>query len=162
LLYFAALRVSEGVSRTYNDLYEEGGHRRLHVIGKRSKEREVVLHPQAISWLEAWLEVRPDIVLNPDYLFLHPSRETVVSRKLVWSRLKKAVHDAGFDKEIVNQVSPHTMRHSRASDLKRADYPPPVIQRLLGHSSVQTTEIYLHPDEKKVDKEVDDAVLGVD
>ena len=158
LLYYAGLRVTEGVSRTFADLYEEDGHRRLHVLGKRNKEREVVLHPMAVEWLDAWLSVRPDVAQEPNYLFVHPSRRQVVSRKLAWRRLKQKMREAGLDEDTVQRTSPHTLRHTRASDIRREGYDMLVIQRFLGHASVRTTEIYTHVQ----DAEVDNAVLGVD
>lgn len=157
LLYFAGLRVTEGVSRTFADLSEEGGQRRLHVLGKRSKVRDVVLHPQAVAWLEAWLAVRPDVV-GESHLFLHPSRRRVVSRKLAWRRLKQVMRKAGLDEEIVERTSPHTLRHTRATDLLNARVDLLIIRTFLGHSDVKTTQIYAHV----TDPAVDAAVLGVD
>ena len=157
LLYFAALRVTEGVSRTFEDIYEEGGHRRLHVLGKRSKVRDVVLHPKAVEWLEAWLEVRPAVEADP-HLFIHPSRRRPVSRNLAWRRLKNAMQDAGLGEDAVQRTSPHTLRHTRATDLMNAGVDLILICSFLGHSDVKTTQIYTHV----TDPAVDAAVLGVD
>ena len=157
VLYFAGLRVTEGVSRTFTDLSEEVGQRRLHVLGKRNKVRDVVLHPQAVEWLEAWLAVRPDVE-GESHLFLHPSRRRVVSRKLAWRRLKQAMRKAGLDEETVKRTSPHTLRHTRATDLLNAGVDLLVIRTFLGHSDVKTTQIYAHV----TDPAVDAAVLGVD
>jgi site-specific recombinase XerD len=158
LLYYAGLRVSEGVTRTFEDMYtDENGHPRLHIIGKRNKERVVVIHPTALKWLQDWFDARPQIVLNPDYLFIHPARKQVISRKLAWRRLKTAMQNAGLDEETIKQTSPHTLRHTRATDLRKGGYDLLVIRRFLGHSSVRTTEIYTHIEDPEVDK----AVLGV-
>jgi site-specific recombinase XerD len=157
LLYFAGLRVTEGVSRTFADLSEESGQRRLHVLGKRNKVRSVVLHPQAVEWLEAWLAVRPQVEGEP-HLFLHPSRRRVVSRKLAWRRLKQSMRKAGLGEEAVQRTSPHTLRHTRATDLLNAGVDLLVIRTFLGHSDVKTTQIYAHV----TDPAVDAAVLGVD
>lgn len=157
LLYYAGLRVTEGVTRTFQDLHEDSGHWRLHVLGKRNKERDVVVHPTAFKWLDEWLKARPDIK-DSSYLFIHPSHKKVVSRRLVGRRLKKVLRQAGLDEETVKRTSPHSLRHSRASDLSREGYRSSLIQRFLGHSHLRTTGIYIHV----ADPEVDAAVLGVD
>jgi len=157
VIYYGGLRVTEGVSRTFDDLYDENGHRRLHVLGKRNKVRNVVLHPKAMEWLEAWLEVRPDVEGDP-HLFIHPSRRTVVSRKLAWRRLKKAMRDAGLDEEVIRRSSLHTLRHTRATDLLNGEVDLMIICSFLGHADVRTTQIYTHV----TDPAVDAAVLGVD
>ena len=158
LLYYAGLRVTEGVTRTFEDIFEDGGHQRLHILGKRNKERTAIIHSTAMKWLSIWLNVRPEIELNPNYLFIHPSRKTPISRKFVWRHLKGALHKAGLDEETVLRTSPHSLRHTRASDLRRAGYDMLIIKRFLGHASVRTTEIYTHIE----DPEVDAAILGVD
>lgn len=154
LLYYAGLRVSEGISRTFDDV-QEGGNR-LIVVGKRNKKRVVAIHPTARLWLEEWLAVRP--VVEDRHLFIHPSRKKPMSRRLAGRRLKKALAAAGLGEEIVKRTSPHTLRHTRATDLRRAGYDLLVIRRFLGHAFVKTTEIYTHVD----DPEVDEAVLKVD
>lgn len=156
LLYYCGLRVTEGVTRRLCDIREdEHGHFRLDVVGKRNKRRTVVIHPTAYSWLTDWLHIRPD---TSDLVFIHPSTKNPVSRKLAWERLKGAMKKAGLSEDVVKKTGPHTLRHSRASDLHNAGYDLIVVRDFLGHSQIQTTGIYIH----KTSPQVDSAVLGVD
>lgn len=155
LAYYCALRVTECITRTYSDLIE-GDTPRLHILGKRNKVRVVPVHSTAIESLNIWLEHRPES--EDQALFIHPTKtKKKLSRQFVWRRLKLVMKNAGLSQETISKSSPHTLRHTRASDLNRAGCDPLVISKFLGHSNLNTTSIYLHT----TDHEIDKAVLEV-
>jgi len=142
LLYASGLRVSELTGLQLTDLHFDEHF--LRCIGKGRKERVVPVGGTAIKWIERYIkEVRP--LLTPgdqeQTVFLSMRRHAI-SRKTVWDMIKKYARDAG----ITKRISPHTMRHSFASHLLANGAELRIIQEMLGHADIATTQIYTHVD----------------
>ncbi|MGX7013667.1 site-specific tyrosine recombinase XerD [Vagococcus silagei] len=148
VMYATGLRVSELINLKLDNLHLSLG--LLQTVGKGDKERIVPLGDTAISWVEQYLdEVRPSLVLkaNEDqgYLFLN-YQGTGFSRQGIWKNLKVYVVEAGITKE----VTPHTLRHSFATHLLENGADLRVVQELLGHADISTTQIYTHISKKRM------------
>lgn len=142
VLFSCGLRVSELVSLKLSDIYPSEGF--IRVVGKGSKERLVPISSTALKELELWYEVRrvmPIKAGQEDYVFLN-RRGAALTRTMILIMIKRAAADAG----IAKTVSPHTLRHSFATALLEGGADLRVIQELLGHESIATTEIYTHID----------------
>jgi len=138
--YASGLRLAELRHLRLEQLQLEAGF--LQVIGKGNKERVVPLGRQAIAALTRYLEVgRPKLVKrrSPANVFL-TRRGTAFSPTAMWGRINKRVRLAG----IARNVTPHMLRHSFATHLLEHGADLRVIQELLGHASISTTEIYTH------------------
>ena len=139
-LYGCGLRVSEAVGLRISNLYLDEGF--IKVQGKGSKERLVPIGDMAADAIMAYLEVRENIPYdrnNDDVLFLNRYGKSL-SRVSMFKTVKTAVLLAGIRKE----VSPHTFRHSFATHLVENGADLRVVQEMLGHESITTTEIYTH------------------
>jgi integrase/recombinase XerD len=139
LLYGCGARISEAVGLDLDDLDTRTEVIRLH--GKGGKERIVPIGSYAISALQAYLvRIRPDLVRRGRGLpavFLN-TRGGRLSRQSAWTVLQTAAERAGLSA----RVSPHTLRHSFATHLLEGGADVRVVQELLGHASVSTTQIY--------------------
>lgn len=146
LMYATGLRVSELVALPTLAVNLRQGV--LRVRGKGGKERLVPIGAEAQHWLERYLaEARPRLVRagagrssNPSALFLGTNGEPP-TRQQFWSRLKALAAVAGIDP---SKVTPHGLRHSFATHLLNRGADLRVVQMLLGHSSLSTTQIYTH------------------
>ena len=140
VLYATGLRVTELVTLTLPQLGLRQGV--VRVMGKGSKERLVPLGEEAVRWLERYLqEARPLLLDGAASEVVFPSqRGTVMTRQTFWHRLKHHVQVAG----IAKPVSPHTLRHAFATHLLNHGADLRVVQMLLGHSDLSTTQIYTH------------------
>ena len=141
LLYATGLRVSELVGLTLSDLSLRQGV--VRVIGKGNKERLVPLGEEAIHWLEQYLEYGRPWLLNGQVIdVLFPSkRAQQMTRQTFWHRIKHYATLAGIDSE---KLSPHVLRHAFATHLLNHGADLRVVQMLLGHSDLSTTQIYTH------------------
>lgn len=139
LLYATGLRVSEATELTLGALRLDAGV--LIALGKGNKERLVPLGDPARSWLERYLsEVRPLWVRGrEERVFLSPQGRAL-TRQNVWHRIRHYGRKAGISRSI----SPHVLRHSFATHLLAHGADLRVVQLLLGHSALSTTEIYTH------------------
>ncbi|NGO39607.1 tyrosine recombinase [Limisphaera ngatamarikiensis] len=140
LAYASGLRLSELCRLRLEQLHLESGF--LTVIGKGNKERVVPIGRPAIGALKAWLtKGRPRLVRphSPGTVFL-TRRGTAFHPTTLWRRIKKRARMAGLNRPI----TPHMLRHSFATHLLEHGADLRVIQELLGHASIQTTEIYTH------------------
>lgn len=142
-LYACGLRVSELVNAKWSDLMEDLGI--LKVIGKGNKERLVPIGEQALHQLfiykEGFRRTLPVIKGHEDFIFLNKFGKKL-SRITVFSLVKNYVAKAGIHKS----VSPHTFRHSFATHLVEGGASLRLVQEMLGHESITTTEIYTHLD----------------
>ena len=138
-LYGCGLRVSEAASLRISGLYFEDGF--VRVVGKGNKERIVPLGEIAAESIGSYLQVRPlpRDVESDDILFLSRLGRAM-SRVSIFNLVKKQAMAAGISKEI----SPHTFRHSFATHLIENGADLRVVQEMLGHESITTTEIYTH------------------
>ncbi len=136
LLYATGMRVSEIAGLKLNDLNFEGGF--IRCIGKGSKERLVPVGRHALSYCKTYLEKeRPSG--QSEFFFTGRSGKGL-SRVFVWQLIKKYAKAAGIEKNI----TPHTFRHSFATHLLERGADLRVVQELLGHSDISTTQIYTH------------------
>ncbi|MGC8971112.1 MAG: site-specific tyrosine recombinase XerD [bacterium] len=142
LLYSCGLRVSEIVNLTINDVNLEEGF--IRVKGKGNKERIVPLGSKAISALREYLSQRKHI--KEKRLFLN-SRNKGLTRQSIWFIVKQFANNVGLD------ISPHTLRHSFATHLLDNGADLRVVQELLGHSSISTTQIYTHVSNRRLREE---------
>lgn len=143
-LYSCGLRVSELVSLRVTDLFFTDGF--IKVIGKGDKERLVPIGTKAITDINMYLMQRNSIDsrINPDsrnIVFLNRWGRKL-TREMVFTIIKKYAALAGIKKNI----SPHTLRHSFATHLIEGGADLRAVQEMLGHESIQTTEIYTHLD----------------
>ncbi|WP_440865683.1 site-specific tyrosine recombinase XerD [Symbiopectobacterium purcellii] len=141
VLYATGLRVSELVGLTIADVSLRQGV--VRVIGKGNKERLVPLGEEAIYWLERYLEhVRPWLLNGQTLDVLFPSsRAQQMTRQTFWHRIKHYAVLASIDSE---KLSPHVLRHAFATHLLNHGADLRVVQMLLGHSDLSTTQIYTH------------------
>ena len=140
LLYAAGLRVSELVDMTFQQVNFRQGC--IRISGKGEKERLVPVGEEAMSWLEQYLTgARQDILKDrqSDFLFV-TARGTGMTRQAFWHIIKRYAKQAG----IAKHLSPHTLRHAFATHLLNHGADLRVVQLLLGHSDLSTTQIYTH------------------
>ena len=140
VLYGCGLRVSEAAGLRLSDIFAKEGF--LRIVGKGDKERIIPLGEMAAEALEAWYGARPEPCRGyEDFVFLNRSGKSL-SRVSIFNMVKKQAMLAGVRKEI----SPHTFRHSFATHLVENGADLRVVQEMLGHESILTTEIYTHMD----------------
>jgi len=114
----------------------------IRVVGKGSKERVIPIGEPARDWVGKYLEISRPVILGrgiSDTLFV-TNRHQGMSRQAFWNLIRKYVFVAGVKKK----VSPHTLRHAFATHLLNHGADLRVVQLLLGHASVSTTQIYTH------------------
>ena len=141
-MYSCGLRVSELVNLRLSDIHREEGF--IRVVGKGNKQRLVPVSETALRQMDFYLPWRRQLVVQPghdDILFLN-RRGGRLTRQMVFHLIKEYAAAAG----IRTEVSPHTLRHSFATHLLEGGANLRVIQELLGHESILTTEIYTHMD----------------
>ena len=141
-LYSCGLRVSELINLTSSQIIEDGTF--LFIHGKGNKERIVPLGAIAATWIAKYQEEERLLFAGPsshDTIFLN-QRGGQLSRMGVWKIIQKRVDYAG----ITDHVSPHTFRHSFATHLLEGGADLRIVQELLGHANITTTEIYTHVD----------------
>ena len=136
VLYGCGLRVSEAAGLKVSDVFFEEGF--VRVIGKGDKQRIVPLGEVAADSIRKYLDLRP---FDTDDLFVNKYGKAL-SRISIFNLVKKQAMAAGVNKEI----SPHTFRHSFATHLVENGADLRVVQEMLGHESILTTEIYTHID----------------
>lgn len=140
VLYATGLRVSELVNLKFEHISFRQGV--VRIIGKGSKERLVPVGEEAMSWLERYVNQARQAILGQrqtDYLFV-TNRAENMTRQAFWHIIKRYAKKAGIDKEL----SPHTLRHAFATHLLNHGADLRVVQLLLGHSDLSTTQIYTH------------------
>jgi integrase/recombinase XerD len=147
LIYAAGLRVSEAVTLKFENLNLESQF--VKVKGKGGKERIVPIGKKCVCAIKDWLKIRQQkfankvSTQNDEYIFLSKLGKPI-SRIGFWQELKEYVKRAGITKE----VSPHTLRHSFATHMLKYGADLRVVQELLGHSDISTTQIYTHVDKE--------------
>lgn len=147
-LYATGIRVSELINLKFDDLHEEL--KLLKVLGKGSKERLIPISTVAISWIESYqTKVREPLLLKTgkanDYIFLN-NRGGSLTRQAVWQIIKRYCQVAGITKD----VTPHTLRHTFATHLLENGADLRVVQEILGHSDISTTQIYTNLSQKHI------------
>lgn len=140
ILYASGLRVTELVSLRCEQVSLRQGV--IKVVGKGRKERLVPLGDEALDWVQRYLtNVRSGLLKGRTSDFLFPGRgDRPMTRHAFWHRLKTYAKHA----EIRSPLSPHTLRHAFATHLLNHGADLRVVQMLLGHSDLSTTQIYTH------------------
>lgn len=140
VLYACGLRVTELVSLTMPQINLRQNV--IRVMGKGSKERLIPMGEEASSWLEKYFrEARPFLLNNlPNEVVFPSTRAQLMTRQTFWHRIKHWAQVAGIQKPL----SPHTLRHAFATHLLNHGADLRVVQLLLGHSDLSTTQIYTH------------------
>lgn len=149
-LYSCGLRVSELCNLKISDLYFNEGF--IKVEGKGSKQRLVPISQKAINEINNYFISRNEGLIKPeyeDYVFISRFGKNI-SRIMVFHIIKELAENTGLKKSI----SPHTFRHSFATHLLEGGANLRVIQCMLGHESIGTTEIYTHIDRSKLRNEI--------
>lgn len=150
VMYSCGLRVSELTHLRFNELYLDEGFIRVH--GKGDKQRLVPISETAIQKLQNWMPYRKQLEVKKgqeEFVFVS-SRGKAISRITVFYYVKQYAQAAGIQKEI----SPHVFRHSFATHLLERGANIRVIQEMLGHEKITTTEIYSHVDRHFLRQEI--------
>ena len=140
VLYATGLRVSELVNLRLDQLNLRQGV--IRVIGKGNKERLIPLGEESVDWLNRYIrDVRPEYFKGqPDATLFPSNRGTPQTRQTFWHAIKRYAIVAG----ITKPMSPHVLRHAFATHLLNHGADLRVVQMLLGHSDISTTQIYTH------------------
>ena len=149
VLYATGMRISELCNLTMSNLFLEDN--LVKVFGKGSKERLVPIGDVAINALEEYLKFgRNELLGTKDspYVFIS-SRHTKITRQAFFKYIKELCKKKGIKKNI----SPHILRHSFATHLLNNGADLRIVQELLGHSDISTTQIYTHLSNEKLEKE---------
>ncbi len=142
MLYGSGLRVSELVNLKLSNMYLKEDY--MLIEGKGNKQRLVPISPEAKKQFDLWLSDRVMLPIEreaTDFAFLN-RRGKPLTRAMIFTIIKRLAAAAGIHKNI----SPHTLRHSFATHLLQNGADLRIIQQLLGHESITTTEIYTHID----------------
>lgn len=145
VLYSCGLRVSELVNLNLNQLYLEQGY--IRVIGKGDKERIIPMADITKKNLKEYIDKNRFLWLKnkSNYVFIKPDGKQV-NRQYVYNSLKNRCKEIGLDIDI----SPHKLRHSFATALLNGGADLRIVQELLGHSDISTTQIYTHVEGKRM------------
>ena len=140
VLYATGLRVSELVSLKHGQVNQNQGV--IRIVGKGNRERLIPLGEEAMRWLADFVRgARGEILLDRQTDHLFPTRRgDRMTRQAFWHIIKRYAKKAGIEKEL----SPHTLRHAFATHLLNHGADLRVVQMLLGHSDLSTTQIYTH------------------
>ncbi|PKM69437.1 MAG: hypothetical protein CVU94_03980 [Firmicutes bacterium HGW-Firmicutes-19] len=151
VLFATGLRVSELCQLQFQQVYTEEGI--LRIIGKGDKERIIPIGKSALQAYKNYVEhIRPHwLKKGSSAVFIGPNGKQL-SRQYVWAMLKYKSKELGFEPNI----SPHTLRHSFASALLEGGADLRIIQELLGHSDISTTQIYTHIETSRLHKNYDE------
>jgi integrase/recombinase XerD len=150
MLYGSGLRVSELVNLPLSKIYLNEHY--MLIEGKGSKQRLVPLSPVAEEWFGYWMQERAGWPVKPefkDFAFVNRYGRPL-TRAMVFTIVRRLCEAAG----ITKTVSPHTLRHSFATHLLQNGADLRVIQQLLGHEDLATTEIYTHVDVQDLRKAI--------
>ncbi len=140
VLYATGLRVSELVNLRYGQINLNQGV--IRILGKGNRERLIPLGDEAVRWLGEFVQgARDEILLDRQTDYLFPTRRgDRMTRQAFWHIIKRYARKAGIGKGL----SPHTLRHAFATHLLNHGADLRVVQILLGHSDLSTTQIYTH------------------
>ena len=140
MLYATGLRVSELVNLKHSQVNTNQGV--IRIVGKGNRERLIPVGDEAVRWLTEFVQgPRTEILLERQTDYLFPTRRgDRMTRQAFWHIIKRYARKAGVQKEL----SPHTLRHAFATHLLNRGADLRVVQMLLGHSDLSTTQIYTH------------------
>jgi integrase/recombinase XerD len=140
VLYATGLRVSELVGLRLSQVNVNQGV--IRIVGKGNRERLIPLGEESVQWIGKFISsARAEILLERQTDYLFPTRRgDLMTRQAFWHIIKRYARKAGINKEL----SPHTLRHAFATHLLNRGADLRVVQMLLGHSDLSTTQIYTH------------------
>ncbi len=146
VMYACGLRVSEAAGLRIDSVFFD--EEIVRVIGKGNKERIIPAGELALCLIRQYLDtIRPQLVVRPEETTLFLSKNgRPLDRERIWAIVKEAALIAGIGKNI----HPHTLRHSFASHLLANGADLRIIQEMLGHADISTTQIYTHIDQKRL------------
>lgn len=150
LMYATGLRVSEAVRLRQDEAKLQAGF--VSTIGKGGKQRIVPMGEEAVYWLEHYLQhARPALLKNArcEAVFVS-QKKTGISRQLAWMAVSRYAEQAGMP-----HISPHDLRHAFATHLVNHGADLRVVQTLLGHADIATTQIYTHVANERLKQVVD-------
>jgi integrase/recombinase XerD len=151
VLYATGLRVSELVGLRLGQLSTVQGV--VRITGKGNKERLVPLGEEALSWIQQYLRTGRVMLLKQQSDVLFPSsRGRQMTRQTFWHRIRHYAVQAGIEQNL----SPHTLRHAFATHLLNHGADLRVVQMLLGHSDLSTTQIYTHVATQRLQNLIDE------
>lgn len=159
LLYASGMRISELITLKISQLERDSANQALkpflYVQGKGNKQRIVPLHQQAVEALEAYMALRDSFLPDESNAYIFCSRGKLghITRQRAAQLLKQACINSGIDPSA---CSPHTLRHSFATHLLEGGADLRIIQELLGHSDISTTQIYTHVADERLQDIVND------
>jgi site-specific recombinase XerD len=152
------MRLSELININIKDI--SFSEEKLNVVGKGNKERVIYLNKPCIKAINDYLKIRPTETIkseSKDALFLSERRERI-SNRTVQVVVKRELQKAGLD---INKYSVHKLRHTAATLMYQyGNVDIRALQKLLGHESISTTEIYTHVDDSQIRKAVEDNPLA--
>lgn len=151
LIYSSGLRLAEAVSLDINDI--DWGDAMLTVTGKGRKTRTLPVGSHALTALKDWLEARTLYTQNDEQALFTTQRGQRISHRAVQMRLQQLSIKQGMD----NPVHPHMLRHSFASHMLESSGDLRLVQELLGHANISTTQVYTHLDFQHLAKVYDQA-----
>lgn len=172
LMYGCALRISEAINlKLFNLLLDEGI---VYIIDSKGDDRAVDIPKPIVDILKEWLEIRPNIEGN-DYVFTRVKgssksgefkfTDALPLRRQYYNNLiKKLAQKTGVTLKGGQKVQlphPHTFRHSRAMEIKSAGVELDIIQQILGHKDLRTTQVYAHALREEVRKVQMDNTKGI-
>ncbi|OGC04437.1 hypothetical protein A2276_08705 [candidate division WOR-1 bacterium RIFOXYA12_FULL_43_27] len=137
LFYGCGLRSGELLNLKMTDVDPKGGTLFVHE-GKGKKDRQLPLGKSAAGWLERYLKIRTNLAPHLPYLFLAEGERSHLSKEGLWSIIVRIKKKAGITKAL----HPHTFRHCFATHLLEEGAPLHAISAMLGHSSIESTQIY--------------------
>lgn len=148
VMYATGMRVSELTEMKLDQLHLDI--KLLKIIGKGNKERLVPIGEDAIDYLERYLDqVRENLIFKSgksvNFVFLN-ARGNKLTRQAIWKKIKEYVIEAG----ITKNVTPHTIRHTFATHLLENGADLRIVQEMLGHADIGTTQIYTHLSKRKI------------
>lgn len=151
LIFATGIRVSECVSLTFSQVFEE--ERWLKIVGKGDKERMVPISSDAFSNLKYYIEnIRPQFEVSKTNRVFINEKGNHITRQYIHTMIQLRQKETGLKKKI----SAHTLRHTLATTMLNNEVDLRVIQEILGHSDIKTTQIYTHVDNQKMKSEYDE------
>ncbi|HEY4538112.1 MAG TPA: tyrosine-type recombinase/integrase [Erysipelothrix sp.] len=155
LMAQSGLRVSEAIALKFNNVYEQ--ERWIRILGKGNKERMIPISQEALKNMQEYVRIERPLRLksNQDLIFLN-TKGKALSRQYVYDMIQKRRTKLGIKEEI----SPHMLRHYFATRFLEEGVDLKIIQDLLGHSDITTTQIYTHLDTKTLKNEYDTFLEG--
>jgi integrase/recombinase XerC len=149
-LYYTGLRVHELINLNLSDLMQDELKTTIKVIGKGNKERQIPMHPEVKTVLNIWLENREKLKCMNNAIFVNSN-----GKRLTIRRVQQFIKSLALEAGITKNITPHKLRHTFGTQLLEKGANLIDIQNLLGHSSLSTTQIYVHTNKENLTNAVE-------